>query len=117
MTEPRLTSRPETGWWTVRLGRGTPRVPAAIMWIEPIAAEPGEPLNDMQDTRSGFLAAFIAGEPVGIEEVWHRKGQPISEAEYQFLVAEAAWVRQHAPDEPVANPTKRVDLSQMRIPF
>ena len=116
MTEPRQTERPEVGFWTVRYGRNTPRVPAAIMWVR-TEAEPGEPQNDMVGTRSRFLAAFIAGEPVDIEAVWHRKGAPISEEEYRFLCADAMYARQYAPHEPAAQPTKRVDLSQLKVPF
>ncbi len=117
MTEPtRQIERAEVGFWTVRYGKNTPRVPAAIMWVETLA-EPGCQENDMRGTRSRFLAAFIAGEPVDIEAVWHRKGAPISEEEYRFLCAEAAWSRANAPEEPAAQPMKRVDLSRLPVPF
>ena len=116
MSESRQTTKPEVGFWTVRYGKSTPRVPAAIMWCE-TTSEPGEPLNDMQGTRSRFLAAFISGEPVDIDAVWFRKGTPISEEEYRFLVADAAYARQYAPHEPAAQPTKRVDLGSLKIPF
>lgn len=37
-------------------------------------------------------------------------GQPIDEQEYDFLIAEAKWAKQHAPEHPAANPDKPISL-------
>lgn len=117
MTEtPRQTLKPEVGRWLVRLGKNTPRVPAAIMWVE-TTAEPGEPQNDMHGTRSPFLAAFIAGEPVGLDEVWLRRGEPISELEYRFQIADGIHAKAFRPGDPKAEPRKQIDLMQVPLPF
>ncbi len=49
----------------------------------------------------------------GMSRVWHY-GRIIDEAEYTFMLARAAWARQHAPDDPSAKPDEPIDLT--RIP-
>ena len=71
----------------------------------------------MTGTRSPFLAAFVNDEPVDMDRVWLTKGEPITEAEYAFRVADAKWAAEHAPNEPAAQPHKAVDLRQIPIPF
>ncbi len=110
----RQMGRPTPGYWLMRLVSGGPRVPTAIVIVH-TTREPGEESNRMD--RSPFIAAFIAGEPVAVDEVWLRRGEQITEADYRFRVAEAAWCREFAPDEPIAQPRKRIDLMQARLPF
>lgn len=103
-------SKPECGYWLIRLIRNGPLVPACIQRVQTMH-EPGEPENTME--RSPFLAAFINGEPVHIDRVWMVRGQPIAEAEYKYRCALTDWAQQHAPDMPEATPTKRIDLAQI----
>lgn len=110
----RRLDRPEVGFWTVRLVSGGPAVPARIFWAQ-TTHEPGNPENRME--RSRFLAAEIGGEVAEVDDVWLRRGTPITEAEYCFRVAEMQWAKAHAPIEPIANPRRRVDLSAMPLPF
>lgn len=112
--ESRELNNPKEGYWLIRLAKGGPLVPASIQRIH-TTFEPGNPQNEMD--RSPFLAAFINGNPVSLEEVWHRKGQPISKEEYLFQLADSAWVRDYAPNDPKANPKKAVDFSTLPIPF
>jgi hypothetical protein len=63
--------------------------------------------------RSSYLVGYIAGEIVEPHEVWTRRGRPITEAEYRFLINEAAWTRRHANWEPTANPKEPVDLKSL----
>lgn len=111
---PRHASQPEPGYWLVRLVKGGPRVPAAIRIVH-TTREPGEESNRMD--RSPFIAAFIAGDPVSIDDVWHRRGEPITEADYNFRVADVRWAQQHASDEPQTQPRKKIDLMQAKLPF
>ena len=107
---PRQIAKPEVGYWLMRLTKGGPQVAAAIMWLETVE-EPGVPENRMVGTRSRHLAAFIAGEPVSVDEVWLRRGVPITRDEYHFRLSDMAWAKQHAPDEPIAKPRERIDLT------
>lgn len=115
MTEPiRQIERAQEGHWRLRMTKGGPLVAACIKRVQTVC-EPGNESNAME--RSPFLAAFIDGESVAMERVWHYRGDPITEAEHDFMVAEAAWCRANAPEEPAAQPTRRVDLSRLPVPF
>ena len=107
---------PQPGWWLVKLVKGGPTVAACIRLVL-TEFEPDFPQNDMRGTRSPFLAAFVNDEPVDMDRVWLTKGEPITEAEYAFRVADAKWAAEHAPNEPAAQPHKAVDLRQIPIPF
>lgn len=107
---------PKPGYWLIRLVKGGPLVPACIRIVE-TTFEPDEPSNDMRGTRSSFPAAFVNDEPVDIDRVWLTRGAPITADEYAFRCADAAWAVKHAPNEPAARPTQRVDLRQLPIPF
>jgi hypothetical protein len=111
---PRALLSPEPGFWLVRLAKGAPLVPAAILRVH-TTHEPGNPGNAME--RSPFLAAEIAGETCDIDAVWLRKGEPITESEYRFRCADAAHARQWRPDEPQAQPRKAVDWMTAPLPF
>ena len=63
--------------------------------------------------RSPILTARINGEIVPIDEVWTRRGRPISEAEYRYLVADRQWAKRWAPHLPEANPYRRIDPRQV----
>ena len=108
--EARVIGQPEEGYWLVKLVKNGPRVPACIRRVE-TRVEPGEPANRME--RSAFLAAFINGEPVAIDRVWEVRGEPISRQEHDYRVAVTDWAIKHAPDEPEAEPTKRIDLNAL----
>jgi hypothetical protein len=105
---------PEPGHWLIRFGRDRPAVPACIRWVH-TTHEPGLPENPME--RSPFLAAFIIEEPAGLDEVWDRKGEPITEAEHRYHVDNARWAKAYAPREAIARPRQRVDWSTQPPPF
>jgi hypothetical protein len=110
----RSLNDPQPGYWLMRMVKGGPRVPATICIVH-TTREPGEESNLMD--RSPFIAAFIAGDPVSIDDVWHRRGEPITESEYRFRVADLEYARRYAPDEPQAAPRKKIDLMQAKLPF
>lgn len=111
--KPRRIDQPECGHWMLRLVKNGPLVPAAIMRVHTTR----HPETDEPMERSPFLAAFIAGRPAAIDDVWLYRGQPITEAEYRFRVADLEWAVEHAPHEPIANPRRPVDLATMAPPF
>ena len=104
---------PQPGFWLVRLAKGGPQAPAAIVRVH-TTAEPGNPSNAME--RSPFLAAFIAGEPVDLDAVWLLRGEPITEAEYRFRVADIEHAKAWRPDDPRGKPREAVDW-QTVLPF
>ena len=117
MTErgaPRQMLRPEPGYWLIRLVKGGPECPACIQY-EQTKFEPGNPSNCMD--RSSILTARINGEIVRWERVWHTRGRTIDKAEHDFRVADGDWAAANAPDEPMADPTRRIDHLQVPLPF
>jgi hypothetical protein len=96
----------------VRLNKKAPDAAACIRVIQ-TRHEPGDPSNRME--RSPFLAAFILDEPVDIDRVWLWQLRRISEKEYRFRCAEHEWAKQFAPEDPIANPTRPVDLTKIEV--
>lgn len=108
--EPGRSYIPEPGFWLVRLARGGVEVPARI-FRHTTTEEPGDPANRME--RPSFLVAEILGEPVDLEEVWHRRGRAIDEAEYRYQVADFAHARDWRPGDPKATPRAPIDLTRL----
>jgi hypothetical protein len=108
----RKINDPQPGHWMVRLVRDGPEVPAKI---ERIDHEPGNPANKL-DT-GPVMFALIAGEPVDPLAIWHSRGRPIDAVEYAYQLADYLWCRDHAPDEPKANPRAPIDPLSGKLPF
>ena len=106
----RQIDRPEPGSWAVRQTKGGVEVAARIFWC---GHEPGEPTNLLERP---FLDAEINGERVPPSRVWERRGRPLSEADYRWMLADRAWAREHAPHDPAANPHQPVDWLTAPIP-
>lgn len=103
MSASRRLDQPEVGHWLVRLVKGGPLVPARIIR----AHTTHDPLTGEPMDRSPHWHAEIAGKVVDIEAVWHRRGEPITEAEYDDRMK-----------SPSAAPTdRRVDHMTVALPF
>lgn len=87
MTTLSRTAEPQPGFFLVRIVQKGPWVPAVIR------------------QEDGQLRAAILGNPADVYRVWDY-GHPIARDDYDYLMADAAWCRRHAPDEPLANPDK-----------
>lgn len=109
----RRLDRPEPGYWRMTLVKGGPLVPAKIAWVQTLH-EPGDPFNMME--RSGSWYAEIAGEPVHWSLVWERRGEPISRADYDFMLDTQRWAQEHDPTNPRAAPRQKVDLMTAPLP-
>jgi DNA polymerase I len=107
----RVMHKPEPGMWALRLAKGGVEVAARIFWID---HEPGLPENLLDQP---FLDAEINGERVHPDRVWHSKIRAIDRAEYDFLVADRKWAKEHAPHDPAANPYQPVDPMTVKPPF
>lgn len=90
---------PETGFYRVRLIKGGPWVCVSIAHT---ASQPD---------RSPMWVAKRGTEYVDIWDVWPGcSGQPITEAEYNYLLKDHLWSVDSAPESPQANPRAKIDL-------
>ena len=105
----RVINKPEPGFFKMRLVKGGPWVPALIYRPCPIEFKP-ETFQWID--RVYHLKAEIDGMPTDVDRVW-LSGQYIIAAEYLYLRADRAWVRQHAPHLPEATPERPIDISRM----
>lgn len=116
--KPQITSEPQCGWFRRRLvprysngvlNRNAPFVPCRIWLHQEIDAETGELAGPEE------LRCEVAGKPRDPIDEWaYLADSPITEAEYNFMVADAAYCREHHPSSPEANPT--VSASSRSIP-
>ncbi|MDE2232541.1 MAG: hypothetical protein KGJ90_00215 [Patescibacteria group bacterium] len=103
MREQRRLDKPECGYWVMTLCRGGPEVVACIIFVQTIIEEG---TNNLMD-RSPFMIGVINGEIVSVDDVWTRRGRPISEEEYYARLSKGI----------VANPYQKVKLSDEKLPF
>ncbi len=111
---------PQPGYFRLRLRRGGVASVAVITHNLPRDPSTGELLTE----RSRLWEVFIDGLPIarpspdpqtaGVFSVWGQ-GTQISKAEHDAHVARAAWMREHRPDMPEANPTKRHDIRNISM--
>lgn len=113
MTAPRQVDRPEPGLWALRLAKGGVEVAARIF----IAHTTRDPISGDFIDRSPHLAAEINGKPADPYEVWTRRGRPIDDAEFRYLIDDREHARNHRPNDPEANPRKPVSLANIPLPF
>ncbi|HSR77594.1 MAG TPA: hypothetical protein VLN57_13495 [Xanthobacteraceae bacterium] len=62
--------------------------------------------------------AEIGGENVDPLTVWAGlRKRPISKAEFDFRLADQAWLQRARPEDPKVSPRRPVDLATMAPPF
>lgn len=106
-----VDGNPECGWFKCRYVKGGPFVPARIWMFQPIDDESGELVGDE------ILQAEINGKHADPIDKWSWIcSHPITEAEYNYMVANIAWATEHAPDEPAAKPREAVDWTRVPTP-
>jgi hypothetical protein len=54
--------------------------------------------------------------PVEVDGVMLRAVEPVTEAEWAYLVAHQAWAAEHAPNHPKSEPRQAVDFNKI-LPF
>lgn len=107
-------SKPEPGTYKIRLVKGGPWVPVKV-WRPCQCTISGPDEHAWQETCDRFapLQALQDGHrKADLEKIWPYLRE-ITESEYEFLAADGQWCRDHAPQEPAANPTKAIDLNKM----
>ena len=94
---------PQVGWYKRRLVIGGAWV-ATRIWREP------EIGMDEKPTGRDVLRCETDGRSRDPWLQWDAVCRhPISQADYEFMTKNAAWVREHSPDEPEARPDRAVD--------
>lgn len=98
------------GYFVGKLRRGAPDVPAMIDCID---HEPGNPANVL-DT-GAILVAEIGGEVADPLDVMAlRERRPITATEYRWRVADLEHAKNWRADDPLAQPTRKVDLGTLK---
>lgn len=101
---------PHAGWFKTRLVKDGPYVPVHIYWEQEICPDTGELLSDE------VLKCKVNGQDRDAYEVWTWVCQkPISQGDFNYLVARAEYARTWAPDEPPANPFQKTDW--LKVPL
>lgn len=102
---------PQCGWFQRKLVKGGPMVPARIWLFGEVDEETGE-LIDQE-----ILQCEVNGEKADPVEQWsYLAGNPIPEAAFNYLTALSAYVLEHQPEHPLANPRKPVDILSAPMP-
>lgn len=91
------------GFYKMSLAKGAPDVGAIIFLPCPMDPFYGFPMD-----RPRHLCAMINGREVDVWQIGTRAAERITQAEYEYLIADRAWAKQHAPDTPEANPYKAI---------
>lgn len=104
-------SEPQCGWFETRFKSGGPFVPARIWMEQEVCPETGELLSDE------VLKCEINGREFDPIDGWERiSSNPITQARFNFMVANADYAKEYAPHEPVANPYTPTDWTKVPVP-
>lgn len=105
-----FNENPECGWFKRRLVKDGPFVPARI-WLYQPTDENGDLVGDE------VMQCEVNGKYADPETQWSWLcGNPITEAEFNYLTASLAWSAEHAPDEPMANVSQKIDWLKVPTP-
>jgi DNA polymerase-1 len=101
---------PQCGFYRRRLVRGGPWVVARI-WREPeVDFMTGKP------TGLDVLQCELGGERRDPVIEWLKLcSHPIEEAEFRYRAATADWAKKHAPHEPEAKPSEKIDWNKVSL--
>jgi hypothetical protein len=98
------TDEPQPGFYKRRLVKGGVYVPARIWVCQNIDEETGELTTDEQ------VFAEVNGNFADPKQQWSWLcGNPITEAEFNYMTARRQYAAQYASHEPSANPRQPVD--------
>lgn len=104
-----IADDPQCGFFKRKLVRGGVYVPARI-WLDQDIDEAGELLGVE-------LRAEVNGDPVDPLDAWsYLAGNPITEAEFNYLKARGDWSAFYAPHEAAARPRQPIDWQTKPAP-
>jgi hypothetical protein len=100
---PIFADTPQAGWYYTRFVRGGPKVAVKIEIVQDVD-ETGELINPVT------FEAYRDGAPVDVWRVWPMVADaPITEDEYNFMLAKTDYAKRYTPEAPEANPGQKVD--------
>lgn len=106
-------SCPVAGFYRFRLRADGVRGAVRIWHGPPLDPVTGEELD-----RSWRWQASINGEGIDIDHVWPMCAKdPLTEKEYNFMLARQDWAKRHAPESGFADPRKKHDLFDINTPL
>lgn len=109
--KPQITHEPQCGYFKRRLVRDGPFVVARI-WMHQETDADGDLIAPEE------LRCEVDGKEKDPVEAWTwLAGKPITREEYRHLDAVRTWARQHAPEQPEADPDKPVDWLNAPLNF
>jgi hypothetical protein len=95
---------PECGWFKVQMVRRGPYVPARIWLHQEVDPETGELACDER------FVCEVNSQEKDVAWWWSKMCRhPISQAEFNYLIAKREWAEEHSPHEPAVNPSQPVD--------
>lgn len=101
-------------WYTTRLAKGAPEIACELRIVDGDRdPDTGELMSDqlLVALVDGNRQDFGNGWPIG----WPWK--PVDRLTFRTRLEQAAWARNYAPQDPLANPHRRPDLSRAPLPF
>lgn len=99
---PEVTQDPQVGWFKRRLVKAGPFVPARIWMFQP--TEDGELVGDET------FQCEVNGKFADAEDQWLWLCQnPITEGEYNYMMAMSDHAVRNEPDHPAANPNAAIN--------
>lgn len=117
---------PVAGTYAMKMARGGVRVPVRI-WFGPAIID-GEEQDRGHDWRCEIDGrtdrwekddeGYSCRVPIEVDRAWpYCAREPIDDAEYRFLIADAQHAREHRPDHPKAQPREKIDFNKLQLPF
>ena len=104
-----IVDQPRPGYFRAKLVKGGVWVGVRIWWEEAIDPLTGEVLD-----RPARLVALMDDEPIDPAIVWNRCcDQPISVADYEYLIEDSRHAKLYRPDDAKADPRKAVNMRTM----
>lgn len=109
---PQIDQTPQCGWFKRKLVKGGVFVPARIWMFQDVDPETGELLSDE------ILQCEVNGAYADPSDAWSWIcGNPISEAEFNYLSARIDHAMRHEPEDAFAQVRKPIDLNKTPIPW
>lgn len=98
-----IADDPQCGFFKRKLAKDAVFVPARIWLDQDIDSDTGELCGDE------VLCCEVNGREADPEEQWsYLAGNPITEAEFKYLMARNEWAERHAPHDPAARPREPI---------
>lgn len=117
MTAALRVDTPQAGFYWRRFVKGGPKIPVRLWHGAPIDPETGEELERSHRWQAMVNGDLVTGDTAVIEVWISCAGNPIDEAEYDYLLALKNHAVRHEPDLPEAAPNSPIDLHRMPTLF